>query len=203
MKRIVIHWSAGTSWANDLDRDHYHYLIEGDGTVIEGKRPVSANAGPLVAGRYAAHTLGCNTGSIGVALCGMAGAVERPFSAGKYPINAVQLDAAAALVARLCAQYGIAVTPETVLTHAEVQPTLGIKQRGKWDIARLPWRPDLIGPKACGDYIRSRVIAMMALPASVPPPAVETPPDQNPIKSFWAAFVAAVLTIITRKGPTQ
>ena len=51
----------------------------------------------------------------------------------------------AALVANLALHYKIPVTPQTILTHAEVQPTLGIKQRGKWDVTRIPYRSDLVG----------------------------------------------------------
>ena len=68
----------------------------------------------------------------------MVGAVERPFNAGRYPITPAQVDALARLCADLCRDYTIPVTRKTVLTHAEVQPTLGITQRGKWDVSWLP-----------------------------------------------------------------
>lgn len=146
MKRIIWHWSAGTHTPSTLDKEHYHFIIAGDGTVHPGKWPVEANEKP-VKGKYAAHTLNCNTGSIGIAVAAMAGAIERPFDAGKYPITPAQVDALIALSRKLGKQYGIPVTPQTMLSHAEVQPTLGIKQRGKWDIAWLP------GMDAPGDSV--------------------------------------------------
>ena len=68
----------------------------------------------------------------------MLGAREAPFDAGSQRINEAQIEALAQLVANLCRRYGIPVTRATVLTHAEVQPTLGVRQRGKWDITWLP-----------------------------------------------------------------
>ena len=55
MKRIVMHWTAGGHKANATDKDHYHLLIEGDGNVVYGNKPISANAAPL-SKNYAAHT---------------------------------------------------------------------------------------------------------------------------------------------------
>ena len=157
MKRIIIHWTAGGHRPNATDRKHYHQIIAGDGTVAPGDFPISANAGPLVTGAYAAHTLNCNSGSIGVALAAMAGAQERPFKAGAAPVTEAQEKALTALLVKLCDQYQIPVTRETVLTHAEVQPTLGIAQKGKWDITWLPGMTQPGNPLAVGDLIRQRV----------------------------------------------
>ena len=72
-------------------------------------------------------------------------ATEHPFDAGPSPINEAQFMAACQMMAALCFEYGIPVTPDTVLTHAEVEPALGVRQRGKWDIfplavaGRYPW----------------------------------------------------------------
>lgn len=170
MQRIIVHWSAGSHTASTLDLQHYHFVIDGQGRTHRGVHPVSANAGSLKPGKYAAHTLNANTGSIGVALAAMAGAVERPFSAGKYPITPAQVEALAALCADLCRQYDIPVSPRTVLSHAEVQPTLGIVQRGKWDIAWLPGMTAPADPVAVGDQIRTRIVAKLApKPSSTPP----------------------------------
>ena len=49
--------------------------------MFHGKWPVSANEAPQK-GAYAAHTLNCNTGSIGVSLAAAAAARERPLAAG-------------------------------------------------------------------------------------------------------------------------
>jgi hypothetical protein len=167
MKRIIIHWTAGGYIPSKNDLAHYHFVVDGNGVVINGALPVEANKAPI-RGEYAAHTLNCNTDSIGVAIAAMAGAQERPFNAGRAPIKEVQIDALAKLVAGLCKQYGIPVTRETVLSHAEVQPTLKIRQRGKWDISWLPSLAAPIDPVAAGDMLRSRVSSAMA-PKKAPP----------------------------------
>ena len=72
MKRIIIHWTAGTYQPNNTDFEHYHYLVNGDGMVINGKFKPEDNLN-CNDGKYAAHTGGGNTGSIGIAMCGMSG----------------------------------------------------------------------------------------------------------------------------------
>ncbi|MCM0751496.1 hypothetical protein DEA98_09825 [Brucella pseudogrignonensis] len=84
MKRIICHWTAGTNTANATDKKAYHLLIEGDGTVVRGNASIADNSGSLKDG-YAAHTLNCNTDSIGVSMCAMAGAVESPFKPWRLP----------------------------------------------------------------------------------------------------------------------
>lgn len=156
LKRIILHWTAGGGKPSGLDREHYHYLVDREGRVSHGRFAPEANIKPL-RGAYAAHTLNCNTGSIGIGLCGMVGANERPFSAGAAPLTDMQIDAACALARSLCRKYGISVTRETVLSHAEVQPTLGIKQRGKWDIAWLPGMAAAGDPVQIGDRLREKI----------------------------------------------
>lgn len=156
MKRIIIHWTGGTGLANSSDLDHYHLLIEQDGKTRQGRRNPEANL-DTSDGDYAAHTRALNTGSIGVALCGMHGAREHPFKAGHHAITEAQVDALAAVCADLCETYGIPVTPRTVLTHAEVQTTLGVAQRGKWDVTWLPGMHAPDDPLVVGDTIRAMV----------------------------------------------
>jgi hypothetical protein len=156
MKRVILHWTAGTHIANDMERERYHYLVQGNGRVVDGKWSPEANLNP-VKGRYAAHTLNANTGSIGVSLCCMGGAKESPFNAGQWPMTIEQWERAIVLIADLCAKYKIPVTPQTVLTHAEVGANLGKPQRGKWDITRLAFDPTVVGAKAVGDKLRREV----------------------------------------------
>lgn len=157
MKRIHIHWTGGADGVNSLEKDSYNFVVDRKGKVHAGTHPVSAQVPPLVAGKYAAHTLGANSYAIGVALDAMADAREVPFNAGKYPITQVQLDAMYEFVAKLCKQYSISVTRETVLTHAEVERTLGIKQRNKWDIVWLPDMPKPADAIVVGDRIREEI----------------------------------------------
>lgn len=157
MQRLINHWTAGTYEASRSEREHYHFLIEGDGTIIKGLLPISANES-TADGEYAAHTFRCNKGSIGVSLCCMLNAKEIPFRSGKYPMTKIQWDVMVKLNAKLCKQYRIAVTPTTVLSHAEVQKNLRIPQNGKWDFSRLSFDPSVIGARACGDKLRAEVL---------------------------------------------
>ena len=186
MKRIIIHWTAGSYRPSGLDLTHYHRLIDGDGVVHVGRHPISANAGPgkLISGRYAAHTASCNTGSIGVAICAMSGATDAPLNPGKYPIKPLQVDTLVKLIVDLCDEYGIPITRETVLTHAEVQPTLGIRQAGKWDIRWLPGMAGIGGAVEVGDIFRERVRAQR-----------RATPDPKPTKRPTGGFGAWLSSI--------
>ncbi|MCW4114726.1 amidase [Aurantimonas sp. MSK8Z-1] len=176
MSRVVCHWSAGAYTASALDRQHYHLIIEEDGNLVRGDRSIKDNEAPI-RGNYAAHTLNCNTGSIGVSLACMAGAVESPFSAGRYPMTLTQWQTLAEVVAELCRRYAIPVTPQTILSHAEVQGTLGIRQRGKWDYTRLPFDGSLLGAAAVGHALREAVTAALAAVAPKAVLAVPTAPN--------------------------
>jgi hypothetical protein len=176
MNRIVIHWTAGGPTANATDKRHYHFIVQGDGTVVVGNHSPAANkliANPQDGNSYAAHTRGLNTGSIGVAFAAMRGAVERPFSPGPSPITDAQVRAMASLVAKLCREYRIPVQRDTVLTHAEVQPTLKIAQRGKWDVTWLPGMGSAGNPVAVGDNLRKHILVAMRQDAPAARPAAQ------------------------------
>jgi hypothetical protein len=160
MRGIVVHWTAGAHRASGLDRTHYHVLIEGDGRLVRGLHSIAANVS-TADGAYAAHTRGLNAGFIGVALCCMAGAVERPFRPGPAPMTRAQWDRLPGVLGDLCGAYAIPVTRRTVLSHAEVEPELGIRQAGKWDVARLAFDPSVMGARACGDKFRARTAALL------------------------------------------
>jgi hypothetical protein len=114
-------------------------------------------------------------------MCGMYGATEQPFKAGKYPINKKQWDRMILLVADLARKYKIPVTPQTILTHAEVQGTLGITQKNKWDVARLPWDDTRKGAKVIGDYLRAGVKLAM-VPAAQKRPVQAPKPSPAPVQ---------------------
>lgn len=156
LKRVIAHWAVTKYKATDLALQHYHFVVEGDGNVVAGKFKPEANIKP-VSGKYAAHTLNCNTGSIGISCAAMHGA-KSPKEPGPYPVTEVQFDAMCRKIAELCDKYDIDVTPKTVLSHAEVEANLGKKQRGKWDIAVLPFA-GLFSAEACGNLMRSKVKA--------------------------------------------
>ena len=189
MKRIHIHWTAGGYTFNSTDAKHYHFGIDGKGNVHPGNHKPEANL-TTSDGVYAAHTRRANTGAIGVALCGMSGAKERPFSAGAYAITAKQVDALVDLVADLAETYGIPIERTTVLTHAEVETTLGVAQRGKWDITWLPGMDKPGDPIAVGDMLRARIRAAATKPVDPP----RTSPTQSTTIRAGAAGAVSVLT---------
>ena len=38
MQRIIVHWTAGAHKASDLDKAHYHILIQGDASWFAASR---------------------------------------------------------------------------------------------------------------------------------------------------------------------
>jgi hypothetical protein len=154
--RIHIHWTAGEHKASENDKDHYHVLVEDDGKVIKGNCDIAANSTTAPRGKKANHTFNANTGALAVSMCAMKGAVERKTD-GPFPLTKAQWDKTVIVAAELCRHYRIPVTPKTVLTHAEVQANLGIKQKGKWDIAILPWDRKFDTARECGDLFRKQV----------------------------------------------
>lgn len=198
MKRIIWHWTAGAYGVVDMERKHYHFLIDQTGKVHEGHLPPEANLSTRD-GNYVAHTRGTNTGAIGVAVDAMHGAQHTPFSWGSHPMTNVQVQAMVELTADLCETYRIPVRRSTILSHAEVEPTLGIKQRGKWDITVLPGMSKPTDPAVIGDELRRRVTEEMAkrrrsqkAPSErgSSPQAPKTP--ENPLMALLRAFWAAI-----------
>lgn len=155
MKRIILHWTAGTGFPSSYEKNFYHFLVDKNGATHFGVYPPEANLN-VKTGKYAAHTGGGNTGSIGVAACGMAGFVSAA-DVGKYPLTRLQLEAVFALCASLCAKYSIPITASTVLTHYE----FGVKNptttsAGKIDLTYLPPFPK-VKKGDVGGFIRSKV----------------------------------------------
>lgn len=153
LNKIIVHWTAGTNKPNATDKQHYHYLVDGDGNVSKGVHSVYDNLN-CTDGNYAQHTGGGNTGSIGVALCGMLG-FKNSKSVGKYPLTKKQCERAFKLIAELCHTYGIKISENTVMTHYE----FGLKHPktssyGKIDIIYLPPYPT-IKASGVGHFIRS------------------------------------------------
>lgn len=198
MRRIIGHWTAGGNKANAMDKRAYHVLVEGDANVVRGNPSIALNVpknGVLPNG-YAAHTLNTNSDSIGVSMCGMAGAVESPFNAGSAPLTAAQFDRFCEVLAALCRRYSIPVGPKTVLFHAEVQSNLGIQQRAKWDVARLPFNTSVVGAKAIGDLMRSKVATLLARQE----PTVDMRAPAEPVPDGAQARVTAT-RLAFRRGP--
>ncbi len=160
LTRIHMHWTVGQHVPSAYEMGHYHYLVDGAGREHPGLLPPEANLS-VTDGEYVAHTRGANTGAIGIAMCCMLGAVERPFSWGVAPMTEAQVDGLCRLAARLARKYGIPCRRDTILTHAEVQPTLGVQQSGKWDITVLPGMDAPGDPIDVGDVLRARISAAL------------------------------------------
>lgn len=155
MERVITHWTGGEHHAGSCDREHYHLLIESDGYLVRGDHAISDNVS-TAGDDYARHTRMLNAGSIGIAVCGMTGAMHRPFRAGRCPMNAAQYEVMVLVAADLCERYQIPLAPETVLGHGEVEAVLGVPQGGKWDPMVLPWDPQRPIAKV-GDTFRAMV----------------------------------------------
>lgn len=155
MKRIIIHWTAGAYQPNTTDFEHYHYLINGQGLVIEGKYKPEDNLN-CSDGKYAAHTGGGNTGSIGVAMCGMLNYSSlKGISSTKYPLTKAQCERCFKLIAELSEKYDIPITNQTVMTHYEFgQRNPKTSSFGKIDITCLP--PYIVSSDKVGEFIRSK-----------------------------------------------
>lgn len=135
-QRIVVHWTAGKRLCSSLERDHYHFLVEDGGRVIKGTRPPKDNDSTKD-GIYIAHTRGLNTGSIGVAFCGMFSAT--PKTPGPECITVIQVVKMIELLADLCIHYGLNPKDKKhVLGHSEVEEVYGVAQAAKWDPDWLP-----------------------------------------------------------------
>lgn len=157
MKRIVWHWTAGGYTPSATDVKAYHEVIDGEGKVIKGTFPISANKGPITGDAYAKHTGRFNSDAIGISVASMRGAKERPLDVGPSPMTELQVEALVKRTAELCKEYNIEVTRENVLSHAEVQITHGVAQAGKWDITWLPGITSVGNAVEIGDLLRERV----------------------------------------------
>ncbi|MEX0306019.1 MAG: peptidoglycan-binding protein [Ruegeria sp.] len=156
LHRIHWHWTAGAEGVIDLELNHYNFVIDHGGKPHEGVYSLRAQSG-YSPERGAYHTWRANTGAIGLAVDCMAGAWERPFDPGTAPMTSAQLGALVDLSAELGMTHDIPVSRFSMLSHAEVQPTLGIRQKQKWDITWLPGMAKPGDPIEVGDRIRAMV----------------------------------------------
>lgn len=175
MNRIIWHHTGGSHTPNPTDLRAYHFVIAGDGRVHRGVHPVSANAGRLRPGAYAAHTRGLNTGSIGIALASMGGSEwADPFAAEWFP-TAEQVDSMLNLTADMCEEHSIPAHGRHVLSHAEVEQVLGVPQRNKWDFDYHPRRKRKArNPVSIGAGLRKELIALLGGKTPKPAPIVRS-----------------------------
>jgi hypothetical protein len=154
-RRIILHWTAGLLYPNTVDLKHYHFAIDGDALVHKGLCKIADNDN-CYDGRYAAHTGGGNTRSIGVAVCGMRGFVSKA-NPGDQLLTRKQVEKMFSLSAELLREEGYSkVTAENCMTHYEfgkLHPETS--SAGKIDITYLPPFPELF-PEDIGHFIRRK-----------------------------------------------
>ena len=179
LKGIVLHWDAGDDDFDGPEGDHYHFMFDADGGEHRGQFTVADNFNTRDK-RYAPHVRGANTGRAGLAALGMRGANLERRLLGPDPVSVAACDAMCERAAKLCREYGLPVTRKSVLTHAEVENELGIRQRAKWDFRWLPYpgfgTDGWASARACGDFLRERVRAHLAGDAA---------PEAEPVE--WSA----------------
>ncbi len=162
VRTVYLHWTAG-DYAQTFDAYHFCVALRDGLPIVVETRAVAANARDVrePGEPYAAHVAGRNSYAIGVAVCGMRDATPHDF--GPYPLREDMLEAVCALVAQLCAQYGIAIDAEHVRTHAEAAVDDGYFGAGdeqRWDVARLAPDPrplEFTDARVVGDRLRERI----------------------------------------------
>jgi hypothetical protein len=158
--RVIVHWTGGPHRVTHSDREHYHFVLQDqralgvgeDVHAVRGRYSIADNDNCRDE-KYAAHTKGCNTGSVGIAAACMLDAVERVY-VGAAPLTRALWEALARATAEVCLRYAIPVTTRTVLQHGEVFGTLRIPQEGKWDATWLPFEPRHGRRQVCDQFRR-------------------------------------------------
>ena len=160
VRGVIWHWTAGANGFIELERNSYNFLFSTTGDVIDGNHTIQEQVNyDWREGVGASHTRSMNTGWIGCSVDAMAGAKQtRPITWGSHPITWEGIDAMLDWTMDLCEEYGIPVSPWTTLSHAEVQPTLGVRQKWKWDYACLPGDTVCRDPVVIGNILRDRMI---------------------------------------------
>lgn len=168
---VVWHWTGGTHQANSIDVQHYHWIVNGDGSIVPGVSP-TRNFHPCPA-NYGAHTRNLNSGWLAISLSCLGGPGTNENNQGQWPMTKAQADMMVAISAQLAEHYGIPVQRPSkadrrgFLSHAEVQDALGISQAGKWDFT-VCYDPKVRGAKNVGDFFRQQVRErMIASPVGI------------------------------------
>lgn len=155
IKRIILHWTAGRYYPTQFEKQYYHYLIDKDGRIYNGIYSPEDNLN-CSDGKYAAHTGGGNTGSIGVAMCAMSGFKSND-NVGAFPITPVQFESCMKFCSDLCKKYSLEINPQSVMTHYEFgQKNPKTSSYGKIDIIYIPPYP-WVAKKDAGSFIRSKI----------------------------------------------
>lgn len=156
---IIWHWTAGFDMPTEDDLDHYNDVFDKVGNQYDGgARPEHQANYNWRKGIGVSHTMNANTGRIGMSVAGMHGAEGWPrLDWGKHPITWAGIDAMLERSNMYGKKFWIPNSPWSMLTHAEVQGTLGIKQKNKWDYMVLPGDTKVRPAREVGDILRARL----------------------------------------------
>lgn len=152
LNRICLHWTAGSNKPCDTDLKAYHYLVDSDGKIYEGKYSPEDNI-DCKDEIYAKHCGGGNTGCIGLSVCGML-KFDLKNKLTKYPLTKKQIETLCCLTAYLSIKYAISISEKSVFTHYEFDKKK-IRPEGKIDITYLPYLPNL-QIERIGSYLRNK-----------------------------------------------
>jgi hypothetical protein len=154
LRGVVWHWTAGRYGTIAMERKAYNGLHDQNGERHDGDWRPEAQA-RYRAGVYgASHTRNMNTGWIGESCDAMAGARERPLVWGPAPLTWPQVHSMLRATAEHCRAFDIPNSRFSTLGHAEVERTLGVKQKNKWDFTVLPGDTKVRDAIECGDVLR-------------------------------------------------
>ena len=146
--------TAGYGKPNNDDMQHYHIMVDQLGNLFAGYHKISDNVN-CKDGNYAEHCALGNTGTIGIALCGMLGFnTKTRFT--KVPITQVQVEKACEKIANLCKEYNIPIDSSHVYTHMEYDQSPNGAKDGKIDIVFIPYN-HVYGKDEVGNFLREKV----------------------------------------------
>jgi len=159
---IIWHWSASSYGVTEEVLSHYNDGHDYLGNSYDGGARAEHQANyNWRTGVGVSHTRNSNTGRIGQTVIAMGGAEGWPLDEGNFPITWAGIDAMLMRSIDYHYQFDIPISPWSTLTHAEVQPTLGIAQRGKWDIRWFPEETKVVSARAGGDILRKRMTSLL------------------------------------------
>lgn len=152
INRICIHWTAGFGTPNNDDMQHYHIIVDNKGNYIQGYHKISDNAN-CKDGNYAQHCALGNTGTIGIACCGMVG-FNIKTKHTESPLTEKQIESLCKKCAELAKEWNIPIDSSHIYTHMEYDSTHA--KEGKIDIVYLPHNR-LYSMEKVGNYLRGAI----------------------------------------------
>lgn len=157
---LVWHWTGGRDMPSPDDLLHYNDVSDFEGNHYDGAARIEHQANyDWRRGIGVSHTKNANTGRGGLAVAGMHGAKGWPtLDWGSHPITWEGIDGMLERSAHYCKTFDIPVTKWSTLSHAEVEQTLGIKQKNKWDFMVLPGSTAPVNAVIVGDILRERLV---------------------------------------------